>query len=76
MQVGVKQGYGLSETSPSVTKQNPDEWMRFQGSVGKLLPNMSAKIVNEQGEEVAVGEVSRPFTRSKRGSSLPDPPKN
>ncbi|OAA67279.1 phenylacetyl-ligase [Niveomyces insectorum RCEF 264] len=46
LKIGVKQGYGLSETSPTATVQTPDEWGKFMGSVGKLLPNMEAKIVD------------------------------
>lgn len=57
LRIGVKQGYGLSETSPTVTKQLMDEWARFQGSVGKLMPNMLAKIIDEEGNEVPTGEV-------------------
>ena len=57
LKVAVKQGYGLSETSPTVTTQLLDEWYRFQGSVGKLIPNMEAKIVDEEGKEVAAGQV-------------------
>ncbi|KAI6779717.1 Acyl-CoA synthetase (AMP-forming)/AMP-acid ligase II [Emericellopsis cladophorae] len=56
LKVGVKQGYGLSETSPTITTQFADEWFRFQGSVGKLLPGMKAKIVDEAGKEVPQGE--------------------
>ncbi|KAK4092731.1 hypothetical protein Purlil1_2656 [Purpureocillium lilacinum] len=56
LKIGVKQGYGLSETSPSVHTQLQDEWWRFQGSVGRLLPNMQAKIVDEEGKEVPAGE--------------------
>jgi acyl-coenzyme A synthetase/AMP-(fatty) acid ligase len=58
LKVGVKQGYGLSETSPTTHTQLSDEWLRFQGSVGKLYPNMQAKIVDPDGREVAEGEVS------------------
>jgi 4-coumarate--CoA ligase len=54
---GVKQGYGLSETSPTTHTQTIDEFWKFQGSVGKLLPNMEAMIIDEQGKEVAQGEV-------------------
>lgn len=57
LRVGVKQGYGLSETSPAAIMQFPEEWWRFQGSIGRLLSNMEAKIVDPQGKEVAVGEV-------------------
>lgn len=58
--VGVKQGWGLSETSPTVTIQAIDEWKRFGGSVGKLIPNMQAKIVDPDGKELPTGEVRLP----------------
>lgn len=57
IKVGVKQGYGLSETSPSTHTQMSDEWLRFQGSVGKLLPNLEARIVDPEGKDVAPGQV-------------------
>ncbi|KAI5459828.1 hypothetical protein BGZ63DRAFT_360031 [Mariannaea sp. PMI_226] len=53
--IAVKQGYGLSETSPVVSLQLIDEWNRFQGSVGKLAPNMQAKVVDSEGNEVEAG---------------------
>ncbi|ODA80416.1 hypothetical protein RJ55_03374 [Drechmeria coniospora] len=56
LKIGVKQGYGLSETSPVVHSQLTDEWWRFQGSVGRLLPNMEAKIVDAEGKELGHGE--------------------
>jgi acyl-CoA synthetase (AMP-forming)/AMP-acid ligase II len=56
LKIPVKQGYGLSETSPVVSTQAIEEWARFMGSVGKLMPNMEAKIVDEDGKEVADGE--------------------
>lgn len=40
------QGYGLSETAPAVTKGHIADWKRFNGSCGKLLPNVEAKIVD------------------------------
>lgn len=60
LKIGVKQGYGLTETSPTVASQHADEWWKFQGSVGRLLPNVEAKVVDAQGNEVPTGEVSRP----------------
>lgn len=60
LHIGVKQGWGLSEASPTVTVQSSDEWYRFSGSVGKLVPNMTAKIVDPDGKEVATGEVWTP----------------
>lgn len=56
LQLPVKQGYGLSETSPVTHVQMPEEWRRFMGSVGKLVPNMEAQIVDLEGREVAPGE--------------------
>lgn len=57
LKVPVKQGYGLSEASPVSHVQSPDEWAKFMTSVGKLVPNMESKIVDTEGNEVAVGEV-------------------
>jgi len=57
LKVPVKQGYGLSETSPVSHCQRVYEWAKFMGSVGKLLPNMEAMIVDENGKEVSDGEV-------------------
>ena len=57
LKVPVKQGFGLSETSAVVCCQVVDEWGKFMGSVGKLMPNMEARIVGEDGGEVGEGEV-------------------
>lgn len=57
LKIPVKQGYGLSESSPVVTCQTVDEWAKFMGSCGKMMPNMEAKLVDEEGREVADGEV-------------------
>ena len=56
LKIPVKQGYGLSETSPVCHVQGSDEWAKFIGSVGKLLPNMEAKIVDDGGRELPEGE--------------------
>ncbi|KAI6536220.1 hypothetical protein MCOR10_001992 [Pyricularia oryzae] len=56
LKLPVKQGYGLSETSPVVSVQAPDEWAKFMGSVGKLVPNMTAKLVAADGQEVPEGD--------------------
>jgi long-subunit acyl-CoA synthetase (AMP-forming) len=42
--VRVKQGYGLSETSPTAFNQPWDDWNVTIGSVGQVLSNMEAKI--------------------------------
>lgn len=62
IKTGIKQGYGLSETSPTTHTQPWSEWRSSVGSVGKLLPNLEAKYMTmpEDGSEpreVALGEV-------------------
>jgi len=52
----IKQGYGLSETSPTTHIQPWDEWDKTIGSVGKMLPNISAKFLDPDGNEVPVGQ--------------------
>src|ERR1700710_2487372 len=39
----IKQGYGLSETSPTTHNQPWEDWDKTIGSVGKMLPNLIAK---------------------------------
>ncbi|EKV14930.1 Phenylacetyl-CoA ligase [Penicillium digitatum PHI26] len=62
IKVGIKQGYGLSETSPTTHSQQWGDWREAMGSVGRLMPNMQAKYMTmpEDGsepKEVAEGEV-------------------
>ena len=52
----VKQGYGLSETSPCTHTQLWSDYKEKIGSVGPLVPNMIAKYVDEEGNEVKPGE--------------------
>lgn len=57
LKIPVKQGYGLSETSPATHVQTMDEWARYIGSVGRLVPNVEARISDlETGKEVGVGK--------------------
>ncbi|KAH8695547.1 phenylacetyl-CoA ligase [Talaromyces proteolyticus] len=42
--IRVKQGYGMTETCPTVFNQRWDMWNTPIGSTGQLLPNMEAKI--------------------------------
>ena len=65
---GIKQGYGLSETSPTTHTQPWEEWRTSIGSVGKLLPNMEAKYMTmpeDESEpcEVSVGEVGELYMK-------------
>lgn len=61
--IPVKQGFGLSETGSVTHVQSWDEWGKFMGSVGKLVPNMEARIVDEDGTVVKEGEAGELWLR-------------
>ena len=50
----VYEGYGLTEASPVVTTSVGDEWV--PGSIGKPLPGVNVRLVDESGEDVLVGD--------------------
>lgn len=60
--ITVLQGYGMTECSPVIS--NNLEWDNRKGSVGKLLPNCEAKIVDEEiwvkGSSVMMGYYKMP----------------
>ncbi|KAL2444011.1 putative 4-coumarate-CoA ligase 2 [Exophiala dermatitidis] len=51
--VKVKQGYGLSETAPTILMQRWEEWRSAVGTTGVMAPNLEAKFcaVPGSGEE-------------------------
>ncbi len=49
------EGYGLSETSPSASC-NPTTSTEFSGSIGVPLPNTWMKCLDDEGNEVPVGQ--------------------
>ncbi len=51
----ILEGFGLTETSP-VTHVNPLEGERKVGSIGMPISSTDAKIVNDDGEQVPMGE--------------------
>ena len=57
LKIPVKQGYGLSETSPTTHTQPWSDWNKTIGSVGTLLPYQTAKYMSPEEKEVPVGEV-------------------
>ncbi|KAI5927794.1 hypothetical protein F4810DRAFT_649467 [Camillea tinctor] len=63
--IPVMQGYGLSETSPTLTKGVICDWARTSGSAGKLVPNVVAKLV-----DVATGEELQGATGPDREGEL------
>lgn len=60
--VRVSEGYGLSEASP-VTCFNPLDRERKAGSIGTSIVNVENKVVDEEGNEVPVGEVGELIVR-------------
>jgi len=57
--VKVIQGYGLTETSPMVTLVELDRAVAKMGSIGRAVPGIEVRIVNEAGEDVPRGEPGR-----------------
>ncbi|KAK4496087.1 hypothetical protein PRZ48_012066 [Zasmidium cellare] len=56
LNIKINQAYGLSETSPMTHTQPWDEWYSSVGSVGKIFPNMTAKYMSEDGQELPPGQ--------------------
>ncbi|MDZ7824175.1 MAG: long-chain-fatty-acid--CoA ligase [Ahrensia sp.] len=52
----ITQGYGLSETSPVATGMRLDE-ASFTGNIGYPMPSTTISIRDENGDNVALGEV-------------------
>ncbi|KAH8698307.1 putative phenylacetyl-CoA ligase [Talaromyces proteolyticus] len=68
IKVGIKQGYGLSETSPTTHMQPWEDWNKTIGSVGKLLGSLEAKYMTSPEDdsepvEVPVGQVGELYVR-------------
>jgi long-chain acyl-CoA synthetase len=60
--VVIYEGYGLTEAAPVLT-ENPVLGPRKVGSVGKPLPGIQLRVVDEAGREVPVGEVGEIIAR-------------
>lgn len=64
LNVPVKQGYGLSETSPVIYQQTWESLGEPVGSIGTLLANQIAKFVSPSGEEVPTSQVGELWMKS------------
>ena len=60
---GVYDVYGLTEASPGITILNAADSLRKDGSVGKILPFVDARIVDEDKKAVPNGEVGELICR-------------
>ena len=60
---GVYDVYGLTEASPCITILNAADSLRKDGSVGKALPFLEARIVDDNGRSLAAGEVGELICR-------------
>jgi long-chain acyl-CoA synthetase len=61
--IKVIQGYGLTETSPMITLVEPQRAVENMGSIGRAVPGVEVKIVDEGGKEVSLGEPGEIITR-------------
>jgi len=52
---GVSEAYGLTECSPAVT-MNPADGLERMGTVGQAMPGTALMCIDDNGDEVAVGE--------------------
>ncbi|MFZ4584141.1 MAG: class I adenylate-forming enzyme family protein [Acidimicrobiia bacterium] len=62
-QATVNNSYGMTEAGPAYILMPKDEQAKRVGSVGKPIPPMEIKIVDEAGAELAANEVGELLTR-------------
>jgi fatty-acyl-CoA synthase len=56
--------YGQTEIAPLATMLGPDDQLRKPGSCGRAVLNVETRVVNDQMQDVAVGEVGEIVHRS------------
>jgi 4-coumarate--CoA ligase len=52
----VVQGYGSTESAPACTVLDDKDATKYRGSVGKLVPNMEARLLDDDERDVKEGE--------------------
>jgi long-chain acyl-CoA synthetase len=61
--IKVIQGYGLTETSPMITLVEPGKAEAKMGSIGRAVPGVEVKIVDENGKDLGDDEPGEIITR-------------
>ncbi len=61
--IKVIQGYGLTETSPMITLVQPDKAEAKVGSIGRPVPGVEVKIIDEHGKDLGDNEPGEIITR-------------
>ena len=61
--IKVIQGYGLTETSPMITLVEPDQAQAKMGSIGRAVPGVAVRLVDEGGKELGINEPGEIITR-------------
>ena len=60
---GPGQGYGMTETSSIVTSNSAEDYLRKPDSCGPAIPVCDIRVVDEQGQDVAPGEIGELWVR-------------
>ncbi|KAF9514738.1 hypothetical protein BS47DRAFT_1392174 [Hydnum rufescens UP504] len=58
-QIRLSQGYGLTETLPAAHFLPLEDAVRKSGTIGKLLPNLQARLVDDSGNDIDPGPENR-----------------
>jgi long-chain acyl-CoA synthetase len=60
------QGYGLTETSPLITLETPQDHKKKIGSIGKGLAGVEIRLVDKNGKDVPEGEPGEIIVRRQK----------
>ena len=61
--------YGSTEMG-NVTCLSSEEWLAHPGSVGKVMPGITLRVVDEAGNDVAPGEVGEVIGKGRHGADF------